>query len=78
MDSFIYSFRFCCDPDFNDQRELESLDRYITEACIDDVAVFCNVEELNTGHMTFLSRTGTSSCWRTWSGCSGPTARRCR
>ena len=39
MDPFIYSFRFCCDPDFNDQRELESLDRYITEACIDDVAV---------------------------------------
>lgn len=52
MDPFIYSFRFCCDPDFNDQQELESLDRYITEACIDDVAVFCNVEELNTGHMT--------------------------
>lgn len=52
MDPFVYSFRFCCDPDFNDRRELESLERYIPEACIDDVAVFCNVEELNTGHMT--------------------------
>ena len=52
MDPFVYSFRFCCDPDFNDRRELESLGRYIPEARIDDVAVFCNVEELNTGHMT--------------------------
>ena len=52
MDSFVYSFRFCCDPDFNDQRELESLDRFIGEALVDDVAVFCNVEEINTGHMT--------------------------
>ena len=52
MDPFVYSFRFCCDPDFNDQRELESLDRFIPEARVDDVAVFCNVEELNTGHMT--------------------------
>ena len=52
MDPYVYSFRFCCDPDFNDQRELESLDRFVEEAAVDDVAVFCNVEEINTGHMT--------------------------
>ncbi len=51
MDPFCYSFRFCCDPGFNDRRELETLRRFCEAADIDDVAVFCNVEELNTGHM---------------------------
>ena len=51
-DSFCYSFRFCCDPYFNEARELESLKRFCREAEIDDVSVFCNVEELNTGHTT--------------------------
>ena len=50
--SYCYSFRFCCDPGFNDRREIASLQRFVREAQIDDVAVFCNVEELNTGHMT--------------------------
>ena len=50
--SYCYSFRFCCDPGFNDRREIMSLQRFVCEAQIDDVAVFCNVEELNTGHMT--------------------------
>lgn len=50
--SYCYSFRFCCDPGFNDRREIESLRRFVREAEIDDVAVFCNVQELNTGHMT--------------------------
>ena len=53
MDPFVYSFRFCCDPDFNDAFEISSLQRYVEEAKIDDVAVFCNVEEINTGHMSF-------------------------
>ena len=46
--SYCYSFRFCCDPGFNDRSELESLERYVREARIDDVAVFANVQELNT------------------------------
>ncbi len=50
-DAFCYTFRFCCDPGFNDKAESESLLRFIEEAAIDDVAVFANVEELNTGHM---------------------------
>ena len=50
--SYCYSFRFCCDPGFNDRREIASLRRFVREAQIDDVAVFCHVEELNTGHMT--------------------------
>ena len=50
--SYCYSFRFCCAPGFNDRREIASLRRFVREAQIDDVAVFCNVEELNTGHMT--------------------------
>lgn len=50
-DAFCYTFRFCCDPGFNDRSESEALLRFIDEALIDDVAVFVNVEELNTGHM---------------------------
>lgn len=52
-DPFSYIFRFCCDPGFNDTAELAALDRYVDEACVDDVAVFANVEELNTGHMSY-------------------------
>lgn len=54
---FSYIFRFCCDPDFNDEREIESLKRFAMEADVDDVAVFCNVEEINTGHMTSEEQT---------------------
>ncbi|MDO5435786.1 MAG: hypothetical protein Q4G19_05405 [Clostridia bacterium] len=50
---FRYMFRFCCDPGFNDRQETEALTRFIPDARIDDVTVFANVEEINTGHMTF-------------------------
>ena len=50
-DPFCYTFRFCCDPGFNDVTESEALLQYADEAAIDDVAVFANVVELNTGHM---------------------------
>lgn len=50
---FQYIFRFCCDPGFNDGEEIPALLRYVEEADIDDVAVFANVEEINTGHMDF-------------------------
>ena len=53
--SYCYSFRFCCDPGFNDRREIASLQRFVREAQIDDVAVFCNVEELNTGCLLYTS-----------------------
>lgn len=49
--NFCYTFRFCCDPEFNGAAESESLLRYTKEAAVDDVAVFANVEEMNTGHM---------------------------
>ena len=52
-DPFQYIFRFCCDPGFNDKEEIDALMRYVDEANVDDVAVFCNVEEINTGHMSF-------------------------
>ena len=52
-DPFQYIFRFCCDPGFNDAEEIEALNRYVDEADIDDVAIFANVEEINTGHMSF-------------------------
>lgn len=51
--SYQYIFRFCCDPGFNDAQEIAALERYVDEADVDDVAVFANVEEINTGHMTF-------------------------
>ena len=52
-DAFQYIFRFCCDPGFNDAQETKALLRFVREAEIDDVCVFANVEELNTGHMTY-------------------------
>lgn len=52
-DSYQYIFRFCCDPGFNSDEEIAALDRYVDEADVDDVAVFANVEEINTGHMTY-------------------------
>ncbi|PKM38852.1 MAG: hypothetical protein CVV04_13025 [Firmicutes bacterium HGW-Firmicutes-9] len=50
-DAFRYCFRFCCDPGFNDQVELPKLLGFCDEAHVDDVMVFVNVEEINTGHM---------------------------
>jgi len=50
-DAFRYCFRFCCDPGFNDEIELPKLLAFCEEARVDDVMVFINVEELNTGHM---------------------------
>lgn len=50
-DPFAYIFRFCCDPGFNDEAEIAALREYVQQADVDDVAVFANVEELNTGHM---------------------------
>ena len=50
-DAFRYCFRFCCDPGFNDEIELPKLAAFCEEAQVDDVMVFINVEELNTGHM---------------------------
>ena len=55
-DPFQYIFRFCCDPGFNDQEEIEALMDYVDAADVDDVAVFCNVEEINTGHMSFTEQ----------------------
>ena len=51
--SYRYIFRFCCDPGFNDREETELLLRFAEQSQVDDVAVFANVEELNTGHMTY-------------------------
>lgn len=49
-DSFKYMLRFSCDPGFNDHLEIPSLLKYADAARIDDVAVFANVEEINTGY----------------------------
>ena len=35
--SYCYSFRFCCDPGFNDRREIMSLQRFVREAQIDEI-----------------------------------------
>ena len=49
---FRYTFRFCCDVGFNDRQETQALMQYVQQAQIDDVAVFINVQEMNTGHLT--------------------------
>ena len=55
-DCFQYIFRFCCDPGFNDTREISALVKFVKAARIDDVMVFANVEEINTGHMDFAEQ----------------------
>lgn len=52
MSGFRYHFRFCCDPEYNGERESDALLRFVREAQIDDVLVFANVQEINTGHTT--------------------------
>ncbi len=52
QDSFKYIFRFCCDPGFREVSDLEALSKFVVKARIDDVLVFTNVEEINTGHTT--------------------------
>jgi hypothetical protein len=44
--------RFCCDPGFNDELEIPKLLSFVEEARVDDVMVFVNVEEINTGHLS--------------------------
>ncbi|MEN6419604.1 MAG: hypothetical protein ABFC73_11870 [Clostridiaceae bacterium] len=51
-DAFRYCFRFCCDPGFNDELEIPKLLSFVEEARVDDVMVFVNVEEINTGHLS--------------------------
>jgi len=58
MGRFQYLFRFCCDPGHNRERELDSLGEFVKAMGADDVMVFCNVQELNTGQCT-------CGCWRT-------------
>lgn len=50
-DSFRYTFRFCSDPGFQPQRDLADLAAFVKEARIDDVAMFVDPQDLNTGHL---------------------------
>lgn len=54
--SYLYSLRFAVDPGWTDEFSLELLPDYIRDARIDDVMVFANVEELNTGHTDLAER----------------------
>ncbi len=48
--SYLYSLRLALDPGLTDARGLADLPGFIAAGRIDDVMVFANVEELNTGH----------------------------
>lgn len=54
--SYVYSLRFAVDPGWTDEFSLDLLPDYIRDARIDDVMVFANVEELNTGHTDLAER----------------------
>lgn len=54
--SYLYSLRFAVDPGWTDEFSLDLLPDYIRDARIDDVMVFANVEELNTGHTDLAER----------------------
>ena len=49
---FEYLFRFCGDPGFHEEDEAAKLAAFVRTARIDDVLLFANVQELNTGHTT--------------------------
>lgn len=48
--SYLYSLRLSLDPGWTDEAGLAVLPELIRSGRIDDVMVFANVEELNTGH----------------------------
>ncbi len=48
--SYLYSLRLALDPGWTDEAGLAVLPELIGAGRIDDVMVFANVEELNTGH----------------------------
>ncbi len=48
--SYLYSLRFAVEAGHTDAYSLDVLPSYVRDARIDDVMVFANVEELNTGH----------------------------
>ena len=54
--SYLYSLRFAVDPGWTDEFSHALLPDYIRDARIDDVMVFANVEELNTGHTDVAER----------------------
>lgn len=54
--SYLYSLRLALDPGRTDKRELAGLPSFIEAGRIDDVMVFANVEELNTGHTDDVER----------------------
>ncbi|MBN9190610.1 hypothetical protein [Microbacterium sp.] len=54
--SYLYSLRFAVDPGRTEAYSLEQLPEYVRAARIDDVMVFANVEELNTGHTDLRER----------------------
>lgn len=54
--TYLYSLRLAVDPGWTDDRTLAELPRFIDAARIDDVMVFANVSELNTGHTDEVER----------------------
>lgn len=54
--SYLYSLRLALDPGWTDEAGLADLPELVGDGRIDDVMVFANVEELNTGHTDFAER----------------------
>lgn len=54
--SYRYSLRLALDPGWTDEDGLADLPELLNTGRIDDVMVFANVEELNTGHTTLAER----------------------
>ncbi len=52
MKDYRYIFRYCIDPGYHEEDRLEELLHFCGEAKIDEVMLFFNAEELNSGHIT--------------------------
>lgn len=52
MNKYRYILRWCIDPGYHEEERIEELLRFCGEAKIDEVMLFFNAEELNSGHVT--------------------------
>ena len=76
--SYLYSLRLALDPGWTDEAGLAVLPELIGAGRIDDVMVFANVEELNTGTPTRPNGSGTATSPSGWPRWPPRPARPCR
>lgn len=52
MNQYRYILRYYIDPGFHEDERIDELLRFCEEGKVEEVMLFCNAEELNSGHIT--------------------------